>query len=146
MSSLHSDIQALIKPVIESSDFIYWGLEIIAGGKHPVIRVFIDSEKGVDVDDCGNISREIGATLEVADKPSGEYVLEVSSPGIDRLLFRLEQYSRYIGHTLGVTLITAVEGRRRYKAELLAVNEDVLTLGGEDHQIDVLFIRLGKQG
>jgi len=141
---MHTEIQNLIRPVIESLKLIYWGLEIVSGGNKPTVRVYIDKENGVDVDDCAKVSREIGATLEVEDVPAGEYTLEVSSPGIDRTLFRLDQFPAYIGQALGISLVTAVEGRRRYKGTLKAINADVVTLSGDEHSIDLPFHKIKR--
>ena len=142
--SMQVEIQGLIRPVIESLGFAFWGLELLNGSKRPTVRVYIDHENGIGVDDCGRVSREISATLDVADVPQGEYVLEVSSPGIDRTLFRLEQFPAYVGEMLGVTLITPVEGKRRYKGQLISVQSDTITLGGDDHQIDLPFHKVKR--
>jgi ribosome maturation factor RimP len=125
-------------------EYIYWGLELVMGGNHPVLRVYVETENGINVDQCGEISREIGATLDVANIPEGEYTLEVSSPGIDRILFNLEQCKKYIGEDVTIGLVSAIEGRRRYKGELLEVQSDSLLIGDNQAQLRIPFHKVKR--
>lgn len=139
MSNLHSKLEELIEPLVQSLGYIYWGIELVLGGNKPTLRVFVDADKGITVDECGDISREIGATLDVANVPEGEYILEVSSPGLDRILFTLDQCRKMKGSEVTVVLVSAIEGRRRYKGELVDVQDDAIIIGDADTQLRIPF-------
>ena len=82
----------LLAPTVESLGFELWGVELLSPNRRPTLRVFIESGDGVTVDNCAEVSRHLGSVLDVEDPITGEYTLEVSSPGIDRLLFKAAQY------------------------------------------------------
>ena len=89
MASREQKIEALLEPTIEALGFELWGLEYLSQGRHTLLRLYIDGENGVTVDNCAEVSRHVSGVLDVEDPITGEYTLEVSSPGVDRLLFRL---------------------------------------------------------
>ncbi len=126
MSKLQQ-LQATLAPVIEAMEYQCWGIEFVSQGRHSVLRVFIEHEQGITVDDCEKVSRQIGAVLDVEDPISGEYTLEVSSPGMDRPLFTLEQFAAYAGHQVKVKMRVAIENRRNFQGLLRGVeDQDVL--------------------
>lgn len=144
MSTLHGKVQSVVLPVVESLGFIFWGLELINGGQRPVLRIFAETENGINVDQCGEISREVGAALDVANVPEGEYTLEVSSPGLDRILFSLVQCQKYIGSLVTVTLTTSLEGRRRYKGRLESVQDDAVFVGDSGESLRIPFHKVKR--
>jgi ribosome maturation factor RimP len=89
-----------------------------------VIRVFIDKPEGVDLSDCEVVSKQLSALLDVEDPVPGHYVLEVSSPGLDRKLTKPEHFQRYVGHDVRIKLRTPVEGRRNFRGKLMAAGEE----------------------
>ena len=104
-----------------------WGVEYIAQGRHSVVRLYIDSTAGITVDDCAAVSEQVSSVLDVEDPIAGEYTLEVSSPGVERLLFKLAQYAGYEGEWLELRLRSAFEGRRKFNGILKGVEgEDVV--------------------
>lgn len=120
-------LQAVLAPVVEAMEYQCWGIEFVSQGRHSVLRVFIEHEQGISVDDCEKVSRQLSAVLDVEDPISGEYRLEVSSPGIDRPLFTLEQFAAYAGHQVKVKMRVAIENRRNFQGLLRGVEEqDVL--------------------
>jgi ribosome maturation factor RimP len=120
-------IQALLAPTVEAMGLVLWGVEYLSQGRHTLLRVFIDGEQGVTVDDCAAVSRQLSAVLDVEDPVTGEYTLEVSSPGVDRLLFQLDQYLAYVGEWIEVRLRVPFDGRRKFKGTLKGVEgEDVV--------------------
>ncbi|HBF08319.1 MAG TPA: ribosome maturation factor RimP [Gammaproteobacteria bacterium] len=141
---MHSKIESLIEPLVQDMGYMYWGLELILGGNKPTLRVFVDTEKGINVDECGEISREVGAALDVANIPEGEYTLEVSSPGLDRILFNLKQCQMVLGSEVTVALISAIDGRRRYKGNLLEVDGDAVIIGDEGAQLRIPFHKVKR--
>lgn len=131
MASKDQQLVEMLKPVVEALGFEFWGLEYIPKGKDSVLRIFIDSENGIHVDDCATVSRQVSGVMDVEDPISSEYNLEVSSPGLDRPLFTIEQFEKYIGGFVDVKLRYAFEGRRKFKGKLVGVED------GEDIVVHV---------
>ena len=134
MSVREKTLQSLLAPAVEVLGFELWGLELLARGRHSVLRVYIESEAGVQVDDCARVSQQVGALLDVEQPIGGDYVLEVSSPGLDRRLFRLDQYPAYVGEEMEIRLRVPFEGRRKFKGVLRGVEGEDLVLLVEDHE------------
>ena len=128
MAAVDSTLKALLQPVVEALGCELWGLQLEAGGKRKLLRIYIDREEGIAVEDCERVSRQSGAVLDVEDAISGEYVLEVSSPGMDRPLYELGQYERYIGEDVSLRLRFAYDGRRNFKGRLVGVDGDEIVL------------------
>lgn len=124
------DIAALLAPTVQALGLSLLGVEYLPAPGGAVLRVYIDvpeaeaDVRAVGIDDCEAVSREISAQLDVADPISGHYTLEVSSPGVDRPLFRLEHFRRFIGARAKVGLKLQQDGRRRLTAPILAVEGD----------------------
>jgi ribosome maturation factor RimP len=119
----------MLQPVVESLGYEFWGLEYIQG-RGATLRIFIDrdSDEGVSVDDCALVSHQVSGVLDVEDPISGEYNLEVSSPGMERPLFTIEQWGRYIGEDIQIRLLAPVAGKRRLTATLTAIEGDDVLL------------------
>jgi len=134
MSARDDTLRDLLSPSVEALGFELWGLEHLSQGRHSLLRVYIDAEAGVTVDDCARVSEQVGAVLDVEDPIGGDYVLEVSSPGVDRRLFRLEQYAPYAGEELELRLRRPFEGRRKYRGVLRGVEGEDIVLLVDDHE------------
>ncbi|ETN93207.1 Ribosome maturation factor RimP [Gammaproteobacteria bacterium MOLA455] len=128
MAAVDSTLKALLQPVVEALGCELWGLQLESGGKRKLLRIYIDREEGISVEDCERVSRQSSAVLDVEDAISGEYVLEVSSPGMDRPLYELGQYERYIGEDVSLRLRFAYDGRRNFKGRLVGVDGDEIVL------------------
>jgi len=127
MSGKESRLSELLAPTVESLGFELWGLELLSPNRRPTLRLFIEGENGVNVDDCALVSRHVSSVLDVEDPIQGEYTLEVSSPGVDRLLFKPSQYALYVGEPIEVKLRFPFEGRRKFRGWLMGLeNEDVV--------------------
>lgn len=112
-----------------------WGVEHIVQGRFSVLRVYIDKDgDGITIDDCEKVSRQISGIFDVEDPIAGEYTLEVSSPGMDRPLFELSQFERYVGSVATVRLRTPLEGRRKFKGVIQKVEADVVCLLVDDKE------------
>lgn len=131
VASKEQQLIEMLKPVVEAMGYDFWGLEYIAQGKNSVLRIFIDGENGINVDDCAAVSRQVSGVMDVEDPISSEYNLEVSSPGLDRPIFTLEQFEKYVGEFVDVKLRYAFEGRRKFKGKLVGIED------GEDIVIHV---------
>lgn len=134
MAAKDQQIQALLEPTIEALGFELWGLEYLSQGRHTLLRLYIDGENGVTVDDCASVSRQVGGILDVEDPISGDYTLEVSSPGLDRLLFKQEQYLGYVGEWIEIRLRVPFEGRRKFKGTLKGIEGDDVVVQVDDHE------------
>lgn len=113
----------MLEAPVEAIGFELVGLEFIRAGKHSILRLYIDSEKGVEVDDCVNVSHQVGAVLDVEDPITVEYNLEVSSPGMDRPLFKPAHYQQVLAQTVSVKLQMPQEGRRNFKGLLKSCDD-----------------------
>ena len=130
MSKL-DQLTELMQPVVESMGFVFWGIEYIQG-KEVTVRLYIDHADGINVDHCAEVSRQISAVMDVEDPISSVYTLEVSSPGVDRMLFSLEQFTALRGHQISIRLKVPFEGRRKFKGILNGTEGDeVLLIEGE---------------
>lgn len=118
----------MLKVPVEALGFQLWGIEYVQAGNHSVLRVFIDSENGINIEDCANVSRQVSAVLDVEDPISTEYTLEVSSPGVDRPLFTAEQYASYIGEDVKLQLTMPVAGSRNLKGAITQVDGQMLSV------------------
>jgi len=135
MAVADSKLKLLLQPVVESLGCELWGLEMQAGGKIKLLRLYIDRpEEGVGIEDCEKVSRQSSAILDVEEAINGEYVLEVSSPGMDRPLYELAQYEQYIGENISLRLRFPYEGRRNFKGRLSAIDGDEIVLVVTDHE------------
>ena len=119
MNRSERQITELLGPTINALGLELWGVEYISQGKNSVLRIFIENEQGISIEDCAKTSRQVSAVMDVEDPISGEYTLEVSSPGADRRLFKLEQCQQFIGDDVNVRLHTPVDGRRKIKGKLV---------------------------
>ena len=135
----------MLQPVVESLGYEFWGLEYIQG-RGATLRIFIDrdSDEGVSVDDCALVSHQVSGVLDVEDPIPGEYNLEVSSPGMDRPLFTLEQWGRYIGEDIQIRLLAPVAGKRRLTATLTAIDGDDVLLDVKGEALRVPFAQVDR--
>jgi ribosome maturation factor RimP len=126
-------IRGMVEPVLNALGLQLWGVEYLGQGKHTLLRIYIEKEAGINVEDCAEASLQISGILDVEDPISSEYTLEVSSPGVDRMLFTLDQYRQYPGCMAKLRLTENFEGRRNFQGRLGAVEDDeVILLVGED--------------
>jgi ribosome maturation factor RimP len=128
MSSKQSVIEAMVTPAVEALGFELWALEYLNQGKHVTLLLYIDAEKCVVIDDCSEVSRQVASVLDVEDPIAGDYTLEVSSPGMDRLLTKLEHFQTYKAHKASIKLRFPFEGRRRFTGILNGVEGDEIII------------------
>lgn len=122
--SLDQKLRELVEPIVESYGHELWGLRYRVGNNTAHLQIFIEGENGVDADACGDITNALSPVLDTADLIDPAYILEVSSPGIDRILFTKEQLSKYEGQEIKVELKIASQGRRKFEGKLIKVLED----------------------
>jgi len=115
---------SLLEPTIERLGYELTDLELKLGERDGLLRVFIDKEGGIDIEDCEEVSRQVSAILDVEDPLPGHYTLEVSSPGLDRTLTKPAHFLRFMGDDVRVKLRFPLDGRRNFKGALTSVNEE----------------------
>ncbi len=134
MSGKQRLLDEMIRPVVEGLGFEFWGMEFVSQGKHSVLRVFIDSENGIMLEDCEVVSRQVSGVMDVEDPIAGEYALEVSSPGMDRPLYTLDQFERYAGHKVSLKLRMPFDGRRKFEGVLKGIEGNDVVIVVEDSE------------
>jgi ribosome maturation factor RimP len=122
-------VRSIVERVASSSGLEVLETELRGGGKSRMLRIVIDKPAGVTHEDCANVSREVGTILEVEDAmPGGSYLLEVSSPGLDRKLVRPADYERFIGSLVKLTTREPVNGNQHFEGRLQSFQDGWLTL------------------
>ena len=134
MASKHDTLVKLLTPVVESLGCELWGLEYMSQGRHSTLRLYIESPDGIGLEECEKVSRQVSSVMDVEDPITGEYSLEVSSPGLDRPLYSLEQFQRYIGERLSVKLRSAFDGRRKFSGQLKGIENEEIILVVDGHE------------
>jgi ribosome maturation factor RimP len=134
VSSKLEQLQTLLAPVIEALGYECWGLEFLSQGRHSLLRIYVDHANGILVEDCEKVSRQVSGVLDVEDPISNEYTLEVSSPGMDRPLFTLEQFAKHAGELVKIKLRSPYEGRRNFQGPLRGVEEQDVVVLVDDHE------------
>lgn len=127
----------LFEPEVAAIGYELLGIELNQNGHGSVLRVYIDKEDGITVDDCVLVSQQLSGLLDVEDPIRGNYELEVSSPGLDRPIFTIEQFKKFIGETVKLRLYEKRDGRKRYVGLLVSVNDEVLIINCDDEDIEV---------
>ncbi|KGQ69967.1 ribosome maturation factor RimP [Chelonobacter oris] len=144
MATLEQKIQELIQDSVDALDCELVGIECQRSGRYLTVRVYIDKQGGVSVDDCADVSREVSAIMDVEDLIADKYNLEVSSPGLDRPLFTLAHYQRFIGQDVAIHLRVPVSDRRKWSGKLESVEGDVITLLVDDNPYAFAFGNIQK--
>ncbi|MFQ5488942.1 MAG: ribosome maturation factor RimP [Gammaproteobacteria bacterium] len=130
-------LQRLLEPVVNMLGYELVGIEYFPTGHHYILRVYIDKEAGITLDDCEIVSRQVSALLDVEDPIRGQYTLEVSSPGLDRPLFTPEHFSRFSGKQVKLRLSTPLNGRRNYKGRLQGLDDGKVMLEVDGARVDL---------
>lgn len=131
--SIHSQIE----PTVAGLGYELLGVERSRGSASQLLRLYIDHVDGITVEDCERVSRQVSDLLDAEQLVQGEYTLEVSSPGLDRPLFTLEQHRRFIGEEVALRLRALVGGRRRVSGRLCAVSDESLTVEVEGERLEI---------
>jgi len=136
------ELARLLEPTIERLGYGLWDLEVKLGGRGGIVRLFIDQPDGIGLDDCEKVSLAVSALLDVEDPLPGQYNLEVSSPGLDRKLTKVEHFQRFTGETLKVQMRFPIEGRKRFRGTLVSSDNEsiVVEVDGESHSLPLATI------
>ncbi len=122
------EIIEVVRPVVENRDCFLWGLEILRGKKRPTIRIYIETDEGANIEDCENISKDLNYELALEDSFMEDYILEVSTPGIDRKIFYIDQLKGLLGENFKVKLRQAQDNIKNFEGCINDYNKDSFTI------------------
>ena len=137
-------ISDLLRPTVQTLGLELWGIEHLMRGRSSLLRIYIESDQGITIEDCERVSRQVSGILDVEDPLPGEYTLEVSSPGLDRPLFSFEQYQRFVGEVVNLRLRAPIDGRRKFKGVLEKAEADQITLTVDGALVNIAFAQIEK--
>ena len=138
-------ISELLEPGIRSLGYELVGVEYQTGGKGGgLLRVYIDKDEGISADDCQKVSYQVSGVLDVEDPIKGHYTLEVSSPGLDRLLFKPEDFERFAGQLVKLRVIYPIEGQRKFKGRLIGMQGENVVFEQDDMEISLPFDQIDQ--
>ncbi len=137
MSDIAGDIRQILDPILESMGLELWDIEFQRHGPQWLLRIYIDRESGgVTLDDCEQVSRDLGTALDVEDIISHAYTLEVSSPGLDRTLTKPEHFARFAGSIVKIKTFQPINGQKVFRGMLLGSSaEGVIRIDGDKEAV-----------
>ena len=130
-NALVEKLEELVKPIADESNYELYYIEYIKENGDFYLRIYIDKPEGISLNDCEALSRRVSDMLDVEDPISDSYYLEVSSPGLNRGLYKDEHFKRYIGKKVFVKFTGSLSGHKNIKGILKAVDEESITVEGE---------------
>ena len=131
------NLSTLLEPTVEGLGYELLHLEMGQQGKDRVLRIYIDAPGGIMVDDCELVSKQVSALLDVEDPLNGSYLLEVSSPGLDRPLVKPRHFQQYVGDKAKIVMSNYVLGRRNFTGQMVEAGDDavILEIDGESYEL-----------
>ena len=140
------ELVALLGPAVEGLGYELSDLEVRIGSRDGLLRVFIDKPEGIGLEDCEIVNRQISTLLDVENPLPGNYVLEVSSPGLDRRLTKVEHFKRFMGNDIRVKLRFPLEGRKNFRGALRAADEENIEVevDGKLHSLPIATIESAR--
>lgn len=143
----NEQLSELLKPAVEALGYELVGVEYHPNSVNALLRVYIDKADGINLDDCVAVNEQVSGVLDVEDPVPGKYTLEISSPGLDRPLFSLADFQRFIGSQAKIRLSRPIERQRNFKGEIIAVDGELITIaekGGKQTALNVNFIEVAR--
>lgn len=145
--SISEVIEELVNPIIEEQNLELFDIEYVKEGKAKYLRIYIDKEDGVTIDDCQIVSQKLSKILDEKDPIVEAYFLEVSSPGIDRPLKKEKDFEKYKGREVDIKLYQALDSKKEYSGILLGLENDIVKIETEEKVLeftrkDIAIIRL----
>jgi len=137
MDVTRENLLGLLEPAVEAMGYELADLEFSLGHGHGVLRLFIDQEAGISLDDCEKVSHQVSGLLDVENPVSVDYRLEVSSPGLDRKLVKPEHFDRFIGCRVKMRLNRLIGGRRRIKGRLTGREGQTVIVQSDDDALSI---------
>ena len=144
MKQAPEHLVGLIEPIVEGLGYECVGIEYNPHHRNGLLRIYIDAEQGVLLEDCTKVSHQISGMLDVEDPISDNYELEVSSPGTDRPFFKLSQFKQYIGSIVTVNLFKPINKQRKITGQIESVEDDIVIVQQADQSIEIPFQAMSK--
>jgi ribosome maturation factor RimP len=143
-AALHDRLIARFEPVLAELGFELVELEFVPGPGGGTLRIYIDNPEGIDVDDCADVSHVVSEMLDADDPFPGRYSLEVSSPGLDRILRTPEHFARYVDNRVKVELAVAREGRKRYTGMLRRADGESIEMEVDNFSVSIRLAEISR--
>lgn len=148
MSSVRSVTKELLQPILEERELELFDIEYVKEGRDWFLRVYIDKEEGVSIDECEIVSRELGDRLDQEDLIKGSYFLEVSSPGVERPIKTKEDFKKSINKNIYVSLYVHIDGEKDYEGTLVNFEDNIATIEyqvlAKKKQVNIPFDKIAK--
>jgi ribosome maturation factor RimP len=143
-AALHDRLIALFEPVLAKAGYELVEVEFVTGQGGATLRVYIDSPKGIDLDDCAAASQPLSDLLDVEDPFPGDYSIEVSSPGLDRVLRTAEHFARFVDNRVKVELAVPREGRKRYTGMLRRADGESIQMDVDNFSVSIRLAEISR--
>jgi ribosome maturation factor RimP len=143
-TALHDRLIAQLEPVLAEHGYELVEIEFVPGAGGGTLRIYIDSPEGIDVDDCGEVSHVVSELLDANDPFPGAYSLEVSSPGLDRVLRTPEHFARFVDNRVKVELRVARDGRKRYTGMLRRADGESIEMEVDNFSVSIKLAEIGR--
>jgi len=145
----HHKIESLITPIVNAMGYSIWNVELRKSRRNVLVRIYVDvpagdERKSVSIDDCSLISNQIGALFDVENPILESYILEVSSPGLNRSLSKLEHYQRYVGNIIHIVLRQPEDGKYDFTGKIQEVFDNTLKLIVNNEVVTFLLTNIYK--
>jgi len=137
-------LEEVLRPTIEGLGYIMWGIDYNNYKNRASLCVYIDSNTGVTVDDCAQVSNQLEGLLDVETLVPANCTLQVSSPGLDRILFRPEQFGERIGTEIDIKLRWPIQGRSRVRGKLIACNDTHFNIAVDQEEYELEFAQVSR--
>jgi len=137
-------LEEILTSVVTDAGYELWGYQYLTHGKRDILRVYIEGENGVLIDDCARVSGQLDAVLDVEEPIQDRYTLEVSSPGLERPLFTLEQFKKFIGKKVKIVLRKQLNGQRKWLGELKELQGETVVLNINEQDVLLPFDTIEK--
>lgn len=144
MRRVNEALENVIVPIVEGFGYEFVGLQYFPQGKHSLLRLFVDKQGGITVEDCERVSRQVNAALSVESPVKEDYLLEVSSPGLDRLLFTPSQFGEFVGKQVAIRLSVPLEGKRNWKGRIDSVQTETVSLKLDEGSVTLSFADIAE--
>jgi ribosome maturation factor RimP len=144
MKQAPEHLSALIEPIVEGLGYECVGIEYNPHPRNGLLRIYIDKKGGILLEDCSKVSHQLSGVLDVEDPIQGNYQLEISSPGEDRLFFKLSQFEAFMGSTVKISLFKAIDNRKKITGVIQKVENDTVFVLADGQIFEIPFQAMSK--
>jgi len=142
MRKIAQKLDNCIRPIVTGLDYTLLGIKYFPQGKYSLLRVYIDKEQGITIDDCARVSHQLSGALDVEEPVSGQYQLEVSSPGLDRPLFSMDDFAKFIGSKVKIKLAQPADKQKKITGIIESISANSVKVKLDDHTLDIEFTNI----